>query len=213
MDFTRAITYVFSEKDWWKKILITGLIGIIPFVGLIYLLGWMMEIVANVRNNSFVRLPEKPTFSIFRNGLKMTVSLLVHLIPMLIVYLFSSILYRVWAGLFGGFIERAGLQLITFVVDIVEFFYIFLILLVLPVIIYKLLRKNALRDTFDFKGTYRTIRYNTDVYFQLLVAAILSLIVAGVGISLFYIGMIFTLPFGVAVYSYLVGDVAKTQII
>lgn len=213
MDFTRAITYVFSEKDWWKKILITGLIGIIPFVGLIYLLGWLMEIVANVRNNSFVKLPEKPTFSIFKNGVKLTVALIVHFIPLLIVYLFSSILYRVWAALFGGFVERAGLQLITFVVDVVEFFYIFLILLVLPVIIYELLRKNALRDTFDFKGTYRTIRYNTNVYFQLLVAAILTLIVAGVGISLFYIGVIFTLPFGVAVYSYLVGDVAKTQII
>ncbi len=64
-----------------------------------------------------------------------------------------------------------------------------------------------------FKGTYHTIRYNTNVYFQLLVAAILSLIVAGVGISLFYVGVIFTLPYGVAIYSYLVGDVGKTQIV
>ncbi len=213
MDFTRAITYVFTEKDWWKKILITGLVGIIPFVGLIYLLGWMMEIILNVRNNSFVRLPEKPTFAIFKNGLKLTVSLLVYLIPMLIVYLFSAILNGLWAALFRGFIERAGLQLIALIVNVVEFFYIFLILLLLPVIIYKLLRKNGLRDTFDFKGTYHTIRYNTNVYFQLLVAAILSLIVAGVGISLFYVGVIFTLPYGVAIYSYLVGDVGKTQIV
>ena len=213
MDFTRAITYVFSEKDWWKKILITGLIGIIPFVGAIYLMGWMMEIVTRVRGNSYEKLPLMPTFAIFKNGVKLFVSLLVYLIPLLFVYLFFALFTRLWTLVFSGFIENAGLQFFGLVVNVAEFIYIFLIILLLPVIIFKLSRSNSLRDTFDFKGTYHTIRYNTNVYFQLLVAAILCLIVAGVGISLFYVGVIFTLPFGLAIYSYLLGDAGKTQIV
>lgn len=213
MDFTRAVTFVFSERDWWKKILITGLIGVIPFVGVIYLMGWMMEVVDRVKGNAAEKLPVRPTFAIFKNGVKLLAGVLIYLIPMMVLFSVFGVFKYFWQVIFDGFLENAGVQMFNLIVNIAEFIYVFLILFVLPGIIYKLIRRNSLRDTFDFKGVFQAVRNNSQTYFQLLVAAVICLIVAGVGISLLYVGVIFTMPLGLAIYSYVVGDAGKFQLV
>ena len=49
MNYSHAFSYVFEDKDWLSKILIAGLISLIPIVGQLYLFGWMIEIVRRQR--------------------------------------------------------------------------------------------------------------------------------------------------------------------
>ncbi len=48
MDFGKAFTFAFEDPDWLKKILINGLIGLIPLVGQIYLMGWGLEVARRI---------------------------------------------------------------------------------------------------------------------------------------------------------------------
>mgnify|MGYP000367712950 CR=1 FL=1 len=44
MDIAKTFDFIKEDKDWIVKLLIAGLIFLIPVVGQIYAWGWMMEI-------------------------------------------------------------------------------------------------------------------------------------------------------------------------
>lgn len=61
VDFGRAFTYVFQDRDWIKKVLIGGLfvpLIIFFFIGLFILTGYMVEIVRRVMSGQDTPLPE-----------------------------------------------------------------------------------------------------------------------------------------------------------
>ncbi len=40
MEFGKAFTYVFEDKDWLKKIGIAALVSLIPLIGQLIVMGW-----------------------------------------------------------------------------------------------------------------------------------------------------------------------------
>jgi uncharacterized membrane protein len=206
MDFTRAITYVFREPNWIKKILITGLITIIPFLGFIYLIGWIAETVDRYQKNNYPLLPEKPSFSFFINGLKLGIAGIIYWLPLLLIRVLIEIVTRFWVYLFSGFLERAGISLFEFMSSALTFIYFFFFLLLVPCILKIYLERRNIRDTFEFRRIYQALRSNINTYVSLLLSIIICIIIASVGISLFYIGLIFTIPFAAAIYAHLVGQ-------
>ncbi len=59
MKFADAFTFVFQDQDWFKKIIIPGLVGIlIPIIGQILLLGWSLKVTLNVIRKNPNPLPE-----------------------------------------------------------------------------------------------------------------------------------------------------------
>jgi len=43
MDIGKTFTYVFEDEDWVKKVLIGGVINLIPIVGFFFTAGYMLE--------------------------------------------------------------------------------------------------------------------------------------------------------------------------
>ncbi|HNY93724.1 MAG TPA: DUF4013 domain-containing protein [Flexilinea sp.] len=209
MDFTRAITYVFREEKWWKKLLITGLISVIPVVGLIYLIGWISEVVLRVKWGDYSILPEKPSWSFLKEGIKLFLTSLIYIIPYLIISLFIRFISWGWSLIFSGVIEKFGVGFFGFLNDAVALVYFFIFLYIIPAVLYLYLDHKNVRDTLNFKRVYQMIKNDSKTFLSLLISIILAIIIASIGVSLFYIGVIFTIPFAAAFYAHLLGQVSR----
>jgi hypothetical protein len=88
MDYSKPFNFIFEDQDWFKKIAIGGLVGIIPIVNFA-LLGYCMQIARNVAAGAEKPLPEWDNFgAYFVSGAKISIANLIYLLPGLIVYSF-----------------------------------------------------------------------------------------------------------------------------
>ena len=211
MDFTRAITFVFHQRNWIKKLFIEGIIAVIPFAGFIHLIGWASEIVKRVTNFDNELIPYPATWKYFSNGIKLFASGLVYYIPLFIVTIILKIFSWSWALIFSGGFEKFGIHLFELLNNISNFIYFFIFLLILPGIIQLFLQNEKIQDTFDFKKVYLQIKKNKQTYLTLFISLISSFVIASLGVSFFYIGMIFTIPYAAAIFSHLLGQVNRTM--
>lgn len=58
MDLSRALAYITDDDDWLKKLLIGGLLTLIPIVGQFWLMGYLTELLKNVIEGRESPLPE-----------------------------------------------------------------------------------------------------------------------------------------------------------
>lgn len=58
MDIGRSFTYITEDEEWWKKILIGGLLSLIPIIGPFYLIGYALQVTRNVIAGQEIPLPE-----------------------------------------------------------------------------------------------------------------------------------------------------------
>jgi hypothetical protein len=75
MGYGDAFGWPFKDPGWFGKLLLTGLILLIPIVGVIYVYGWMLAAVDNLRRG--VRLLPETTFDHLSRGFNIFVVLLV----------------------------------------------------------------------------------------------------------------------------------------
>lgn len=87
MDFSTAFTYQFKDEVWWKKLLLTGLIALIPIVGAFYMIGWTMEIAgrfAKAHGGEEVELPEIDFGQFIVKGLLGALVSIIYAIPVVL---------------------------------------------------------------------------------------------------------------------------------
>lgn len=85
MNFGKAFTFVFDDQDWIKKVAINALIGLIPIVGQIYLLGWGLEVARRIVMRDGTPLPDVDFGKHLGHGFKAFVIGLVYSIPIWII--------------------------------------------------------------------------------------------------------------------------------
>jgi len=86
MDFGKALTFVYEDEDWIKKLLIGILLSFVPVFGQFAVSGYMLAIIRNVKNNAPRPLPEWSNVAdYFVEGLKLTVVGLVYSLPALLL--------------------------------------------------------------------------------------------------------------------------------
>lgn len=67
-----SFTYIFKDKNWKKKLVVGGVIGVIPILN-ISLLGYMADIITLIYEGKNNELPEFNIFSQFIKGLKISI--------------------------------------------------------------------------------------------------------------------------------------------
>lgn len=86
MDIGKAISFIFNDPDWWKKLLIGTLILMIPIIGLIVLKGWWIEIIKRVAKDDPEPLPSFDNFGeLLSNGFRSILVYLVYKSPVIIL--------------------------------------------------------------------------------------------------------------------------------
>lgn len=85
MNFGKAFTFVFDDRDWLRKVAINALIGLIPIVGSIYVLGWGLEVARRVAARSATPLPDVDFGTYLGHGFKAFVVALVYTLPIWVI--------------------------------------------------------------------------------------------------------------------------------
>ena len=206
MNYSKAFSYVFEDKNWASKLLIAGLISLIPIVGQFYLLGWMVEVVRRVKAGRTTDILPATHFTYFLTlGLKLFVVYLIYSLPLDIILsimglmnqsvdINGSSIHAVFSLSFGCL----G-SIVTILVSIV-----FAMLGIYGVI--KLAETDQIKPCLDFKDAYYCIRANFKSFIIVCLLEIVTAIIAPVGLIACLIGIIFTYPYAMAVNGYLIGD-------
>lgn len=205
MNYSRAFSYVFEDKNWLSKILIAGLISLIPIVGQFYLMGWMVEIVRRTKAGRTDILPTTHFSYFLTLGLKLFVVCLIYSIPVIIL---SCIL-----GLMNTHVENTDSSMITVIFtgigclgSILSFVVQVAVALLGTYGTIKLAETDQIKACLDFNDAFNTIKNNIGTFIIVELLSIVAGLIQTAGIILCFVGVILTAPYGIAVTGNLVGQ-------
>jgi hypothetical protein len=86
MDFGKAFSFVFDDPDWVQKVLIGGLVNLIPVIGQLLVTGYMLNVGRNVIRGEPRPLPEWSDFGqILIDGVYAFIIGLIYSLPIIIL--------------------------------------------------------------------------------------------------------------------------------
>lgn len=207
MNYSRAFTYVFEDKNWLSKILIAGLISLIPIVGQFYLMGWMVEIVRRTKAGRTDILPTTHFSYFLTLGLKLFVVCLIYSIPVIILScllgLFRTTLYSSSDSSVTVTVFYTGMgflgSLLTFIVQVA-------VALLGTYGTIKLAETDQIKACLDFNDAFNTIKNNFVLFLLVELLMFAAGLIETAGFILCFVGAILTVPYGTAVTGNLAGQ-------
>lgn len=219
MDIGKAFTYVFEDPNWIMKVLIGGIVLLIPIVNFA-VFGYMLTTLKNVADGQPNPLPEWSDFGAhFMKGLYAVVGALVYLLPGIIVICCAQLLtigVSTVAGAAGGRdAGGAAASLVGFLglcLSCIAYLYIFVAALTLYAPMTRFaMSANQLSLFWDFRGNLAFIQRNLTNYIIALLIAFVASFVAEFGIILCIVGVLFTLFWAYLVAAHVFGQLWKNQ--
>ncbi|HEU4323375.1 MAG TPA: DUF4013 domain-containing protein [Roseiflexaceae bacterium] len=208
MDIGRAFGFVTEDEEWVSKILLGGVILLIPIVGGLALFGYLLKTARNVMEGSTRPLPRWENFGdLLMRGLHMFVIQLVYLLPMIILYIVTIVV----VGLAGASNDAdpnvvgplfACLMPLVSLLGIASAFLAYVGLA-------RYVAYDQLSEAFKFREVIGHVRSNASLWLMLLVTAILAGLVGGLGIIACGIGVLFTGFYSYCVIGHALGQVAR----
>jgi hypothetical protein len=202
MDFGKAFTFVFEDKDWVKKILLVGLITLIPFVGWLFVLGWTLEISRRVNHDEPEVLPGLEDFSErLVQGLKGFVIAFVYTLPLTAV----GMLYgTVFAFDLESVAETIIISTVVYICCISA--YSLLLVVFLPPAFGALADTGRIGEAFRLGRMWSLIKAAPGAYLLAIVGVWLAGLISMVGLLACCIGVVFTAAYAAAVQGNLYGQ-------
>ena len=195
MDIGKAFSYVFDDEDWLKKILIGGLLNIIPLVGSLFTYGYMIETTKRVIDGYPTPLPAWDDWGgKFMKGLIYFVITLVYFLPLLLV----MICFGVAIGIAGS--QMADPDDIATVVGIANacigclaLVYSLLVMLILPAAVAKYADTGQIGAAFQFGEIIGLVRANIGTYLMVLLLTLVAGLIGSLGTIACGVGLLFTM--------------------
>lgn len=205
MDLGKAFSFPFDDEQWVTSILLGGLIFLIPVVGQIALIGYMLETARNVAMGSPRPLPKWDSFGEkLRLGFGAFVISLAYALPSILIAILVACA-SVGLGAAGGEDSAGAVVLVTFCAMPIIFI---LALVSAPLILVgwvRYLQTGSIGAGLQFAEVIATVRQDLGGWLVLWLLSILCSLVASVG-SIVVIGFIFTYPYSQAVMGHLLGQ-------
>ncbi len=204
MDIGKAFSYVFDDEDWIKKVVIGGLLGIIPIVNFI-VVGYALRLIRNVAEGAERPLPEWDNWGDdFVCGLLVAVAAFLYWLPALIVMGIGSGIGAL-LGSSSDTGDTAALCVTAF--QCLGSLWSILVAIVFPSAMLQYVMNGEFGDFFKFGTIIAFIRDNLGNYVIALLVSALANIVAGFGVILCFVGVIFTQFWSYVVMAHLFGQV------
>ena len=218
MDIGKAFTYVFEDPKWMMKVLIGGLVGLVPIVNFAAI-GYMLTTLKNVAEGQQYPMPEWSDFGgFFMKGLYAFVGALVYFAPLILIYCCMGVV-TFGAGAMSGSGSSSGagdavggvIGIVSVCLQCVGGLYG----LVAGVTLYAPMTRfamsaNQLSIFWDFRTNFDLIMKNATNYIIALLIGIVASFVAGFGIILCVVGLFFTTFWSYMVSAYMFGQFWRT---
>jgi len=210
MDIGKSFTFIFEDKKWVEKILIGGLVLLIPIIGSILMLGYAIKLVRNVRNHDPEPLPEWDDWGgMFSDGLKLFIISLIWALPLIILFILLFV-----PMLFADSSDTASAiaSIFSLCFSCLSFIYIIIIWLALPGIIIKFAEGGEISDGFKFG---EIMSFGKKHVGEIIVVALVSwgayLVASLVGSLLCVVGLIFTVFWASLVQYHLIAQIGLDE--
>jgi len=191
-----GFAWPFQDPRWFEKLIVQGLIGIIPIVGWIALAGWLMLTVDNYRGGRRELPPAG--FHLARGG------------PVFLVLVVYSIVF----GLPGGAISRSGAVVdsagLLSLGDLLNFALWLMLSFLTPAVVL-LTYQRGLAGGFDVSAVWEAASGNVNNSIVAGLVIVAAEVVGGLGFLLCCIGLLFTIPYAAAVTAGVVTWYAQTM--
>ena len=210
MDIGKAFSFVFDDENWIVKVLIGGVLSLIPLVGQVLMYGYGLELMKNVIQGRSRPLPEWDDW-----GGKLVKGIMYFVIGF--VYALPIIILATCFGGLMGALGAAEAERATNVVGSLggicfggfAFLYGILMTLALPPAIGRYLETGDLGAAFHFGEVFALVRDNIGAWIIVLVLTWLAGLIASLGLILCFVGVLFTAFWANLVMMYLWGDVYR----
>ena len=192
LTFGDSFGWAFRDPQWGRKLILQGLVGLIPIVGQIALFGWVMQCLDNLRSGR-QELPE-PGFPLGRG--------ITAWLPVFVLGLIAYIIPQIFIGIGGG-MEAASYYsggagagagiligfggLLRFVLSLITAF------MLVPLFAYAY--EGGMGAAFNYPNVIRRAIQNPAASALGLVAGF----IAGIGAILCYVGLFLTYGYGMSI--------------
>ena len=195
MDFAKAFSFVFDDPDWVQKIVIGGLVSLIPVIGWLLGLGYMVAIGRNVIRGNPQPLPDWTDFGQFLvDGLYAFIIGLVYCLPIFVVMCLVLFPAMAIGGAFEGDGDMGaigGLGVCCFT-GFAVLYGIVMGWLFLPAALARYADSGDMMSALRFGEVWEISRANPVIFLMALIVSWIASFVAGFGVILCFIGVLFT---------------------
>lgn len=216
MDIGKAFSFVFEDEEWISKMLIGGLISLIPIVGQLAALGYALKVAQNVAQGNPRPLPRWGEFGDhLMRGLYDLVIRLVYSLPIIIL----AVLFACVAGLAGGASsgrraqEQVGALFGVLGVCLVPIMLVLglLVTLVAYAALGRFVATNNLGAALRIGEVIGLVRKSLGPWAMVLVVSILAGLVGGLGAIACGVGALFTGFYAQCVIGHALGQTVVQQ--
>lgn len=207
MDIGLAFGSITKDEKWVTKVLIGGLLMIVPILNALVLYGYGLEVARNVARGDASPFPEWDNFGDkIKRGLYGIVIALVYALPVIILQIGLQVL-MVLAGAMGGD-DAAGLVgLISMCMAPVLFVLGIAIWLFIMAAFVRYIQTDSLSEALKFSEVYQMVRNSLGTWFMLFLVYLLASLVGAAGMIACGVGMFFTIFFGMVAFFHALGQV------
>lgn len=216
MDIERAITYPLKDEEWLPKIIIGGLVNIVPIANLA-VAGYALQAMKNVIDGQETPLPNWSDFGKhFVKGLLAAIGAFVYAIPLLIIACLGwglGWLVAEWSGYSSDLGASEGYSILTGTCcGFIGFVYALAMAFVLPAAFTKYAVTDEFSAFFKFGDLFRYIGAHLGDYVVALIVTLLVALAAElVGGLVCGVGLLLTVPWAYLVYAHLFAQVYLSE--
>jgi hypothetical protein len=205
MKFGDAFTYVFQDQDWFKKLIIPGLVMLIPILGQIVVLGWSLKVTQNVIRNDPSPLPELDFGGDLSMGFKALVVSLVYSIPALVIYIPFMIITAL-AGNSGDDTMMTVMGIAGACFGLIMAVYGIAVAFVIPAAYARTAVEDSIGAGLKFGEVFNMVKKAFVPYLLVVLGTIVSSFIGSLGSIACIIGILVTMPYAMAVNGHLYGQ-------
>jgi uncharacterized membrane protein YjgN (DUF898 family) len=194
MDIGRAFGFVFQDPNWIKKIVIGGILLIIPIFGWFVVSGYSIKVMRNIIAGSDLPLPEWEDFgALFMDGLSAFVIAFIWYIPFAIV---AGILNR---------IDGLVFQCLSAIIGVI-------LAVILAAVIPPFAQSAKISDGLQFGVIINRVMANLGDYITIYILGFVLAFIAVAGLIGLCIGVLFTSMYVALVEAHLATQAYKRSI-
>jgi hypothetical protein len=210
MDFGLAFTFPFKDQQWFKKLVIPGLVGLIPIVGLFFLVGFGMNVAKRVIEKNPETLPELDFGGDLKRGFMTFIVGLGYGLPLIILALIFGIIMVAIGGLASnGDSEVAGIVgvVLGFGFGIISLLYGIVMAFFTSAAYGNYLAKaEQLGAAFRIQEIWGFLKKAMIPYLLVIVGGIIANLIGSLGSIICAVGLLVTMPYAMAVYGHFIGQ-------
>lgn len=212
MDLGKAFSFVFEDDNWITTILVGGLLLLVPIIGQLWLLGFLIQTARNVVQGSARPMADMSDFGgKLGMGFWNFVIALVYAIPVVLI----SLLFACIIALGGGMAEAsegaaAGTLGLAFACLLPLLIVVSLILQPLIIVATaRYVQTDNVGDALRFGEIWGALRKDLSDWIVLWLVQILCGFVGSLGGIVFGIGALFTYVYSQAVFGHAMGQIIR----